>query len=282
MVLNCQCGGLSIFLSPFIIFVDSKQGILAELTDTFDNTCECLRTLKPIGPDLSRDLLAGKTPTDGSYVGPSSCNKFTSHLGSGQNVLSYSFYSAVTLSYTRDEVTGEAHWHRYLGLLPDLLHNITIDYPGWRLRVYHNLTKEHPQLDFLCDLYCKNTHMDLCDMRDIPELISHFDLESFVDLGRAWRFAVLGDPTVRVFGVRDLDMWILQRELDAIEDWKEDGTKQFYVLRDTPAKRNRAGYRMPIKGGFWGGDNYADFAFANILRFNDTRTRYERGSHATN
>ena len=55
----------------------------------------------------------------------SSCNKYTSHLGSGQNVLSYSFYIAVTLSNMSDEVVGEAHILRYLGLLPDILYNMT-------------------------------------------------------------------------------------------------------------------------------------------------------------
>ena len=139
--------------------------------------------------------------------------------------------------------------------------------------MYHNLTQDLDQLGFLCDLYCKNPHMDMCDMRQVPELVSHTDLEGFIDLGRAWRFAVLGDPTVRMFGVRDLDMFILGRELAAVQEWMGDDSKQFYVMRDTPARKNRAGYRMPIKGGFWGGDNYADFEFASSLRMNDTRTR---------
>ena len=84
---------------------------------------------------------------------------------------------------------------------------------------------------------------------------------------------MLGDPTVRLFGVRDLDMFILKRELAAMEEWREDDSKQFYVMRDTPERKMRAGYRMPIKGGFWGGNNYADFGFSSRLRMNDARTR---------
>ena len=72
-------------------------------------------------------------------------------------------------------------------------------------------------------------------------------------------------------------MLILDRELAAVHRWKEDDSKQFYVMRDTPAKKNKAGYRMPMMGGVWGGDNYADFGFARMLRMNDTRTRYEHG-----
>ena len=86
-------------------------------------------------------------------------------------------------------------------------------------------------------------------MRKVPELISHTDLEGTVDLGRAWRFAVLGDPTVRLFGVRDLDMFILERELAAMEEWREDDSKQFYVMRDTPERKMRAGYRMDAYQG---------------------------------
>ena len=56
--------------------------------------------------------------------------------------------------------------------------------------MYHNLTQGHDQLGFLCDLYCKNPLMDTCDIRHVPELVSHTDLEGFVDLGRTWRFAV--------------------------------------------------------------------------------------------
>ena len=252
---------------------DNNYDNIEDNNDSIDNTCGCPRSLKRIQKDFTSSLMMGQVPPDGSYVGPSSCNKYTSHLGSGQNVLSYSFYSPTTLFYVPDEVTGEAHWMRYLALLPELLKNMTTDYPGFRLRMYHNLTKEHDQLGFLCDLYCKNPHMDMCDMRHVPELSSHLDLESIVDLGRAWRFAVLGDPTVRLFGVRDLDMFILQREVDAMHDWKQDGTKQFYVLRDTPERRMRAGYIMPIKGGFWGGDNYFDFPYASSIRMNDTITR---------
>ena len=64
-------------------------------------------------------------------------------------------------------------------------------------------------------------------------------LETKVDLGRWWRFVVLRDPTVRMFHVRDLDMYMLPREVDAMDMW-EGGNgnyttqrKQFYVMRDT-------------------------------------------------
>ena len=57
---------------------------------------------------------------------------------------------------------------------------------------------------------------------------------------------MLGDPTVRMFGIRDLDMFMLPRERAAVASW-ERGEDQFYIMRDTPQARNRAGILMPIK-----------------------------------
>ena len=60
--------------------------------------CSCPRERPPVrrGEDRTDDLRRGQTPPDGSYVGPSSCNDYTDSLGSGQNVLSYSYYTPGT------------------------------------------------------------------------------------------------------------------------------------------------------------------------------------------
>ena len=62
---------------------------------------------------------------------------------------------------------------------------------------------------------------------------------------------VLGDPTVKMFGVRDLDMYILPREREAVRVWEmgnySASLMQFYLMRDTPSARNKAGVIMPIK-----------------------------------
>ena len=44
---------------------------------------------------------------------------------------------------------------------------------------------------------------------------------------------VLGDPTVAVFGSRDVDSYLTQREKAAVGAWLVSG-KQFNVLRDGP------------------------------------------------
>ena len=172
--------------------------------------------------------------------------------------------------YLRDR-----HWFRYLGLVDRLLKNMARVYPGWRMRIYHNVTMgQADQAQFLCNLQCRYHDLDLCDVRQQPELVSHQSLESRVDLGRWWRFIVMGDPTVSLFGVRDLDMFMTRRERDAVGVWEEqEDHKQFYILRDTPQSRNKAGTLMPIKGGCWGGDNYKNFALARELRMDFDSTK---------
>ena len=46
-------------------------------------------------------------------------------------------------------------------------------------------------------------------------------------------------------------MFMLERERAAVSAW-EAGAEQFYVMRDTPQARNRAGILMPIKVGTLG------------------------------
>ena len=62
--------------------------------------CQCPsergRQLPRRGEDRTGDLQRGLIPPDGSYVGPSSCNLETELLGSGQRVLSYSYYTPGT------------------------------------------------------------------------------------------------------------------------------------------------------------------------------------------
>lgn len=48
-----------------------------------------------------------------------------------------------------------------------------------------------------------------------------------------WRFLPLGDRFVDMFISRDLDSYILQREIDAVHAWIESG-KTAHIMRDNP------------------------------------------------
>ena len=97
---------------------------------------------------------------DGTFVGPSSCDEFTTALGSGQMVLSYSFYvptGRLVSSTTRDLALlqifrtrnpallpifrkARRGIRRYLSLVEELASTMAELYPGWRMRIYHNVT----------------------------------------------------------------------------------------------------------------------------------------------
>ena len=79
---------------------------------------------------------------------------------------------------------------RYLDLVEELARTIESLYPGWRMRIYHNVTSAQPAaLASLCSLYCGHQHVDLCDTRRLPGL---GDLNTQFPVGRFWRFQVRG------------------------------------------------------------------------------------------
>ena len=63
-----------------------------------------------------------------------------------------------------------------------------------------------------------------------------------------WRFIVLGDPTVRMFMVRDSDNDLGMREKSAVDDWIRSG-KPFHAMRDHPL------HVTDVLAGEWGGNN---------------------------
>ena len=68
----------------------------------------------------------------------------------------------------------------------------------------------------MCQLYCENNFVDLCDVTNLPSLgdLSHIN-------GMFWRFLPMGDPTVEKFISRDVDSWLLRREREAVREWEE-------------------------------------------------------------
>ena len=69
----------------------------------------------------------------------------------------------------------------------------------------------------------------------------------------------LGDPTVQIFGSRDVDSWILPRERSAVFDWENSGA-QFHIMRDGPY------HVTTILAGLWGAKNYNNFQKALEVR----------------
>ena len=115
------------------------------------------------------------------------------------------------------------------------LHKINSLFDYNQVRIYHNVTRNETEAwDTFCSLYCQFDFIDFCDTRALPTL---GDLNTRFPIGRFWRFQVLSDPTVSVFGSRDVDSYLTEREAAAVRAWLVSG-KQWHVMRDGPFHRS--------------------------------------------
>ncbi|CAL8068276.1 unnamed protein product [Orchesella dallaii] len=164
------------------------------------------------------------------------CSWEATFNGEHQRVISYSLF--------KSNVKGEKKsWKEKLWKkgLTDNLERLRKYFPGWIIRVYSDLDDD----EFICDLRCQNLDFFWCDIRNLG---TYGDLSSQMD-SRTWRFLPLGDPTVDVFLIRDIDSLLLARDAAAVQDWLENTTKAFHAFRDHPA------HVEPALGGLWGGNN---------------------------
>lgn len=262
-------------VDPQDSFVTAKIESIASKVEmekySFHSQCNCSRSAPNLST-LEKSYLASvisaakssDTPwtfPDGTYVGHSTCNRYTSALGSGQKVLSYTYYTPWNTSGNRiraDNKPNDQSSERYQEVLQPSATTIKELYPGWRMRIYHNVTYSDDSAVWkkFCTLYCENDHVDFCDVRDLPDI---GDLNEKFPIGRFWRFQALGDPTVKIFGSRDVDSWIIPRERSAVFDWENSGD-QFHIMRDGPF------HVAIILAGLWGAKNYDNFQKALEVR----------------
>lgn len=122
-------------------------------------------------------------------------------------------------------------------------------FPGWTLRFYASAS----------------------DGRRTPESIVkrlvELGAEVIIDGGSwsrlapmLWRFAVVEDPGVDLFIVRDADSRLTPRDAAVVGDWlAQDPDKSvFHCIRDHPSHSN-----YPVSGGLWGARRLAFMAIFN-------------------
>ncbi|KAK3875034.1 hypothetical protein Pcinc_020068 [Petrolisthes cinctipes] len=222
----------------FTIILFPKSTIrLHPLLETiyFDNTthklshnCQQVVHLELCGCNRTQQL-ATCPPQVTKYTDQSTCGSTATLRGPGQKVVSYVVYGRFPNAY-------------YNGL-EKLVYEVPKFYPGWSMRVHLNWAQDNLR-DWACALACNNSHLDICNVQNLPG-IGNVN-ESFA---MTWRFSVMGDPLVNRYIVRDSDTPLIQREVDAVNEWIRLGTC-FHTMRDHIA------HRSPVMGGMWGGCNY--------------------------
>ena len=111
-------------------------------------------------------------------------------------------------------------------------------YPGWIMRVYHDDTIS-PEVK--CKMEClndeKNTkhlidNVEFCSINRIPkkgQLSKHWNANYMHAM--KWRWLPIGDSFVDVFASRDTDSFIIQREVDSVNEWLTASNKSGHIMR---------------------------------------------------
>ncbi|TRY70691.1 hypothetical protein TCAL_12938, partial [Tigriopus californicus] len=172
----------------------------------------------------SRRISANDDPVVG--FGVTTCGMDAFQRGSRQKVISYSYFGDPQIPTQRQYFQG-------IALNARRIHQL---YPGWVMRVYHNLTNKAQ----LCNLTCHNSNLDFCDIHFNPQFGS---LQSI--LPTIWRFVPLVDDQVSIAMFRDLDSVVSAREESAVQAWIHS-KHVFHFMRDHP------GHNMEILAGMWG------------------------------
>ncbi|XP_042213523.1 uncharacterized protein LOC121860430 isoform X2 [Homarus americanus] len=171
--------------------------------------------------------------------GLSTCSDWATIRGNNQFVISFSLFGKFPSAYFNGAVS--------------LMQRLKEVYPDWSVRFYHDLDLSDPvKRDWMCSLACKYQQLDFCSSENLPGgNIQH-------TTGTVWRLAVMGDPLVRRYIIRDTDSPILQREVDAVHEWL-NSDKCFHLMRDNPA------HSEAIMAGAWGGcDKWHPEAMARL------------------
>jgi len=154
------------------------------------------------------------------------CNSYESNLrGPGQRVISYTLYGNIT-----DAVV----FKKYFSLLNEIATTAHDLYPGWIIRIYHNLDENQKEI---CDAYCNHDNVELCSVPKIVEglnktIKSDIDPKLVSGLNpKMYRYLPMLDPNVDVFISRDVDSPIWSREVAAVKQWLESNYT-FHLMRD--------------------------------------------------
>ena len=133
--------------------------------------------------------------------------------GLNQQVLSYSLYGIDEFYYDK---------------MKNISRQINELYPNWIMRVYYDksiLNSTICELECLKDNYTNNLldNTDFCNINNLYLNYNSFVKKNSFDAKYMhftfWRWLPLGDSMVNIFSSRDLDSYIIKREIDSVNVW---------------------------------------------------------------
>ena len=110
--------------------------------------CDCLRTVYNFAKnDAPKEAI---------------CDAYTNSRQNGQKIVAYSYYG--------NSSNGRVSSH-YLNQIAQRAHEIKHHYPNWIMRIYYHIEDDDVQsAKVLCENWCQNPHLDLCDVTQLPVL----------------------------------------------------------------------------------------------------------------
>ncbi|XP_066989631.1 uncharacterized protein [Macrobrachium rosenbergii] len=175
----------------------------------------------------------------------SSCSDHATARGPKQKVVSYSYFG---------NTSDVGLYNRYFSEMRNRALEIHRHYPGFVMRVYHNVGPEDEKGQReICQAFCDIPLLDFCDVSALPS--PWFDFGDQQKVGTLWRFLTLLDPLVDATLFRDLDSYVLPREAAAVEEWLRSNSS-YHVMRDHPLHNGQ------ILAGLWGSQTHLDRANA--------------------
>nr|CAH0101595.1 unnamed protein product [Daphnia galeata] len=169
----------------------------------------------PIYDSYFKYHLPVKLGNDYYYSFKSTCSSTVDKRGPNQRVIAYSLYG----NFSREDV-----FDKYVSPLKRTISLIPLIYPGWTVRIYHNLTSSED-----LKIFSEDFHVDLCNATEIIQMRNLGDL-----FAMTWRWLPLLDDLVDTVMSRDADSAIISREKEAVTEWLASN-KSFHIMRDHPA-----------------------------------------------
>lgn len=201
---------------------DCKQEVKVVLTRSDANTLTVYTRRNFINKftklyDIKETELEDSTPSCGLYN--------TLIRGPRQNILSYSLF-------------GTERSHFYYSKLVNISQQIKQLYSNqWLARIYHD---DSINKSIICDIECATdpttgnylNNVEFCHVGHLRKSLLRRDARynaSYIH-PRMWRWLPLGDRFVSNFASRDVDSFILKREVDAVSEWLKSN-KSGHVMR---------------------------------------------------
>lgn len=143
--------------------------------------------------------------------------------GFKQKVISYSLFG-----------TGRNYYDK----LKSLAKQVEKFYPGWIIRVYYDQSIDK---SIICQVECEKDengelldNADFCNVNKISLKLNKSEKSSILNGayldGTKWRWLPIGDSFVDVFSSRDIDSFIIQREVDSVNAWL-NSEKDGHIMR---------------------------------------------------